>query len=124
MSLRISQSSVATLNHKNINLVNFGKRQSSKNVCMLQDKECCRQGALVRTTSNDAFPKEKNTRSRDFPGTLDSSDRQVSVQGARGIQINLSGPTLWFELCAWSGVFCGKFRLKYNVCALEGSHME
>lgn len=87
MSLRTSQSSVATLNHKNIHLVNFGKSQSSKNMCMLQDKECCRQGALVRT--NDAFSKEKNASSRDLPGTLDSSDRQVSVQGAGGIQINL-----------------------------------
>lgn len=124
MSLRASQSSVATLNHKNINLVNFDKRQSSKNMCMLQDKECCRQEALVRTTGNDAFPKEKNASSRDFPGTLDSSDRQVSVQGAGGIQINLSGPMLWFELCVWSGVLCGKFRLKYNVCAFEGSLME
>ncbi|XP_070789124.1 copper-transporting ATPase 2 [Pituophis catenifer annectens] len=80
MSLRASQSSVATLNHKNINLVNFSKRQSSKNMCMLQDKECCRQGALVRATGNDAFPKEKNASSRDFPGTLDNSDKQAVPQ--------------------------------------------
>lgn len=90
MSLRISQSSVATLNHKNINLVNFGKRQSSKNMCRLQSKECCRQGGLVRT--NGAFPKENYASSKDLPGILDSSDGQVSVQGAGGIQINLPGP--------------------------------
>ncbi|KAG8124339.1 hypothetical protein E2320_019699 [Naja naja] len=76
MSLRTSQSSVATLNHKNINLVNFGKRQSSKNMCMLQENECCRQGAIVRT--KDAFRKEKDTSFRDLP--LDSSDRQAVPQ--------------------------------------------
>ncbi|KAL7991252.1 hypothetical protein Chor_015508 [Crotalus horridus] len=45
---------------------------------MLQDNECCRQGALVKT--NDAFPKEKDIFSRDLPGTLDSSDRQAVPQ--------------------------------------------
>ncbi|KAK9411189.1 copper-transporting ATPase 2 [Crotalus adamanteus] len=44
-------------------------------MCMLQDNECCRQGALVKT--NDAFSKEKDIFSRDLPGTLDSSDRQA-----------------------------------------------
>ncbi|XP_070594507.1 copper-transporting ATPase 2 isoform X1 [Erythrolamprus reginae] len=78
MSLRTSQSSVATLNHRNINLVNFSKIKPSKDMCMLQDKECCRQGALVRT--NDAFPKEKNASFRDLPGTLDSSDIQAVSQ--------------------------------------------
>ncbi|XP_026524188.1 copper-transporting ATPase 2 [Notechis scutatus] len=73
MSLRTSQSSVATLNHKNINLVNFGKRQPSKNMRILQENECCRQGAMVRT--KDAFPKEKDASFRDLP--LDSSDRQA-----------------------------------------------
>lgn len=102
MSLRTSQSSVAILNHKNVTLVNFCKRQSSKNMCMLQDNECCRQGALVKT--NDAFPKEKDIFSRDLPGTLDSSDRQVSVQGLEGFKL-----TCLDLSCSLSCVFGGVF---------------
>lgn len=102
MSLRTNQSSVAILNHKNVTLVNFCKRQSSKNMCMLQDNERCRQGALVRT--NDAFPKEKNIFSRDLPGTLDSSDRQVSVQGLEGFKLTYLGLSCGLS-CVFGGVF-------------------
>ncbi|XP_025026047.1 copper-transporting ATPase 2 isoform X1 [Python bivittatus] len=78
MSLKSSQSSFTALNHKNITLVHFCKEQSSKKQCTLQDDECCKQGALVRTS--DVFPKKKDVSSRVLPGALDSSDMQAVSQ--------------------------------------------
>ncbi|XP_063171430.1 copper-transporting ATPase 2 isoform X3 [Candoia aspera] len=78
MSLKTSQSSFAALNHKNVTLVSFCKEQSSKKPCVLQNDECCGQGALVRT--REAFPKEKDDSSKVLPGALDLSDRQAVPQ--------------------------------------------
>lgn len=72
--LRNSQSSLATLDHKNITLVCFCKQQSSKKLS--ENGESCRPGDLVKTSS--LAWKEENIPYCNLPEVTESSGRQVS----------------------------------------------
>ncbi|XP_054831117.1 copper-transporting ATPase 2 isoform X2 [Eublepharis macularius] len=68
--LRESQSSLATLNHKNITLVSFRKQQPSKKLRVLEDGECpMKTSGLSR--------KEEISSFHNFPEVLGSNSRQT-----------------------------------------------
>ncbi|KAJ6659211.1 hypothetical protein lerEdw1_019256 [Lerista edwardsae] len=73
--LRRSQSSLATLDHKNITLVCFCKEQSSKKRSELENGESRRPGGLVKTSS--VSQKEENIPYSNLPEVLESSGRQT-----------------------------------------------
>ncbi|XP_062981304.1 copper-transporting ATPase 2 isoform X2 [Elgaria multicarinata webbii] len=74
--LRESKSSLATLNHKNINLVRFCREESSRKLFVLEDGGYRKPGALVKASS--LSPKEEDTSNSVLPGVPDgSSDRQA-----------------------------------------------
>ncbi|XP_066467647.1 copper-transporting ATPase 2 isoform X2 [Tiliqua scincoides] len=74
-SLRKSQSSLATLDHKNITLVCFCKQQSSKKLSELENGEPRRPGGIVKTSS--LSQKEENIPYSNLPEVLESNGQQT-----------------------------------------------
>lgn len=74
--LRESQSSLATLDHKNITLVSFSKQQSSKKRHFLEDGECPMKTSWLSR-------KEENSSLHNSPEVLGSHSGQVSLREQR-----------------------------------------